>query len=45
MLIEKSFITEIKSILTSARFKVYNAINSAMVEAYWLTGKRIFEEE
>lgn len=45
MLIEKSFITEIKSILTSGRLKVYNAINSAMVEAYWLTGKRIFEEE
>ncbi|CAL1517368.1 PDDEXK nuclease domain-containing protein [Chitinophaga sp. MM2321] len=45
MLIEKSFITEIKSLLKTARHKVYNAINSAMVEAYWHIGKRIFEEE
>lgn len=45
MLIEKSFITEIKAILTAARMKVYNTINSAMVEAYWHIGKRIFEEE
>lgn len=45
MLIEKSFITEIKEILTAARLKVYNTINSAMIEAYWHIGKRIFEEE
>lgn len=45
MLTEKSFIAEIKAILTVARLKVYNTINSAMVEAYWHMGKRISEEE
>lgn len=39
------FIHEIKQIVTQARQKAYNAINSAMVEAYWQTGKRIVEEE
>ena len=36
---------EIKQIVTEARQKAYTAINSAMVEAYWLMGKRIVEEE
>ena len=36
---------EIKQIVTEARQKAYIAINSAMVEAYWLMGKRIVEEE
>ena len=40
-----SFIHEIKQIVTEARQKAYPAINSAMVEAYWLMGKRIVEEE
>ena len=40
-----SFIHEIKQIVTEARQKAYIAINSAMVEAYWLMGKRIVEEE
>lgn len=40
-----SFIREIKQIVTEARQKAYTAINSAMVEAYWLMGKRIVEEE
>lgn len=40
-----SFITEIKDIITRARQKAYSAINTAMVEAYWLTGRRIVEEE
>ena len=40
-----SFIHEIKQIVTEARQKAYTAINSAMVEAYWLMGKRIVEEE
>jgi len=40
-----SFITDIKFILTNARQKAYSAVNSAMVEAYWLVGKRIVEEE
>lgn len=40
-----SFIHEIKQTVTEARQKAYTAINSAMVEAYWLMGKRIVEEE
>ena len=39
------FIQEIKQIVTNARQKAYVAINSAMVEAYWLMGKRIDEQE
>lgn len=39
------FYNEIKSILQSARSKAQTAVNSAMVEAYWLIGKRIVEEE
>ena len=38
-------IIEIKQILAEARQKAYVSINSAMVEAYWLIGKRIVEEE
>ena len=45
MLIEKSFITDIKSIFEAARQNAYSAINTAMVEAYWQIGKRIFKEE
>lgn len=40
-----TFIHEIKQIVTEARGKAYTAINSAMVEAYWLMGKRIVEEQ
>lgn len=43
--INLSYITEIKQILAQARKKAYSALNSAMVEAYWLIGKRIVEEE
>jgi hypothetical protein len=39
------YITDIKQIIISARAKTYTAVNSAMVEAYWLIGKRIVEEE
>ncbi|MDY2828563.1 MAG: PDDEXK nuclease domain-containing protein [Sodaliphilus sp.] len=39
------FIQEIKQIVTNARQKAYVAINSVMVEAYWLMGKRIVEQE
>ncbi|MDQ7058235.1 MAG: DUF1016 N-terminal domain-containing protein [Ghiorsea sp.] len=31
--------------MQSARRKAQTAVNSAMVEAYWLIGKRIVEEE
>jgi len=43
--ISKTYITEIKQILREARSKAYTTINSVMVEAYWLIGKRIVEEE
>ncbi len=39
------FVSEIKQILSVARGKAYSAVNFAMVEAYWLIGKRIVEEE
>lgn len=39
------FYSEIQDILNDARNKAYSAVNFAMVEAYWLIGKRIFEEE
>lgn len=39
------YISEIKQILTQARQKAYTAINAAMVEAYWLIGRRIVEQE
>jgi len=39
-----SYIAEIKQIIISARNKAHTAINAAMIEAYWLIGKRIVEE-
>ena len=41
----KTYINEIKKILREARNKAYTAVNTAMVDAYWLIGKRIVEEE
>lgn len=41
----ETYIAEIKEILEHARQKAYKAINTSMVEAYWLIGKRIVEEE
>ena len=43
--IAKAYIAEIKQILAEARAKAYSAVNYAMLEAYWLIGKRIIEEE
>jgi len=40
-----NYIAEIKEILAQARKKAYSAVNTAMVEAYWLVGKRIVDEE
>lgn len=40
-----SFRADIKSILEQARSKARSAVNSAMVEAYWLIGQRIVQEE
>ena len=42
---QDNYIAEIKQILERARLKAYAAVNTAMVEAYWLVGKRIVEEE
>lgn len=39
------YIVDIKAILNDAKQQVYSAVNSAMVQAYWLIGKRIVEEE
>lgn len=40
-----TYISDIKKIIEQARQKAYSATNFAMVEAYWLVGKRIVEEE
>lgn len=40
-----SFYNGIKEILISARNKVYQTANFAMVEVYWNIGKRIIEQE
>lgn len=40
-----TFHRDIKSILEQARGKACSAVNAAMVEAYWLVGQRIVEEE
>lgn len=42
---EQKYIIEIKQILSDARKKAYSAVNTAMVEAYWRIGERIFLEE
>jgi predicted nuclease of restriction endonuclease-like (RecB) superfamily len=42
---QSSLLKEIRSILVQARAKAVSAVNIAMVEAYWLMGKRIVEEE
>lgn len=44
-IIETSFYNDIRQILHSARSRAFSAINTAMVEAYWMVGKRIVEEE
>lgn len=40
-----TYIEEIRGILAAARQNAYTAVNAAMVEAYWLIGKRIVEQE
>lgn len=40
-----TFHADIKNILEQARSKARSAVNAAMVEAYWLIGRRIVEEE
>ncbi|MGV8091481.1 MAG: PDDEXK nuclease domain-containing protein [Mangrovibacterium sp.] len=41
----EKLVKDIISIIEEGRKKAYTAINTAMMEAYWLTGKRIVEEE
>ncbi|MBK1791486.1 PDDEXK nuclease domain-containing protein [Persicirhabdus sediminis] len=41
----KPFFSEIRQILDQARQRAAQTVNTAMVEAYWLIGKRIVEEE
>lgn len=43
--LNEHFVNEIKDILTRAKQTAVNAVNSAMVFAYWEIGKRIVEEE
>ncbi|WP_446009175.1 PDDEXK nuclease domain-containing protein [Candidatus Electrothrix sp.] len=38
-------LSDIRKIVTQARNQAYSAVNTAMVQAYWLIGKRIVEEE
>ncbi len=45
IIMEEKFYQEIKIILDSARNKVYQTANFAMVEAYWQIGKSIVEEQ
>jgi len=40
-----AFHADVKRILEQARGKARSAVNAAMVEAYWLIGRRIVEEE
>ncbi|HEY5510137.1 MAG TPA: PDDEXK nuclease domain-containing protein [Prolixibacteraceae bacterium] len=46
--IEKSnpdFVSDVKTILEQARKSAYQAVSYTMVQAYWLVGKRIVQEE
>jgi len=40
-----ALVSEIREIVRTARTKAFQAVNFAMVETYWLIGKRIVEEE
>ena len=40
-----SFLFDIKQIVSEAKNQVYSVVNSTIVKAYWLIGKRIVEEE
>jgi len=43
--VTSKFYNGIRRILRKARESAYRAVNSAMVEAYWLIGRQIVEEE
>ncbi|MCG8475009.1 MAG: PDDEXK nuclease domain-containing protein [Cytophagales bacterium] len=42
---ESHFFSEVKVILQKARSRAYQAVNQSMVQAYWLIGQRIVEQE
>ncbi len=42
---EAALVLDVKKIIQQAKSKAYTAVNSAMVQAYWLIGRRIVEEE
>lgn len=42
---KKSFFQEVRDILTQARGKAVNTVNSVMVDTYWEIGRKIVEEE
>jgi hypothetical protein len=37
----QTYVLEIKQILNNARKKAYSAVNTAMIEAYWLVGGNV----
>ena len=41
----EDYIKDIKAILHSAKSQSYRAVNSVMVQAYYLVGYRIVEQE
>ncbi len=43
--LKTSLVSDVLQILQTARKQAYSTINLAMIEAYWLIGKRIVEEE
>ena len=44
-LAENTVYDNIRTVLVNARQKVYTAVNSAMVEAYWDIGRQIMEAQ
>lgn len=41
----ENVIADVIAIIEAGRQKAYTSINTAMVEAYWLSGRRVVEEE
>lgn len=41
----ETVVADVIAIIEEGRRKAINAVNTSMVEAYWLTGKRIADEE
>lgn len=41
----EAIVADVIAIIEEGRGKAYSAVNTTMVEVYWLMGKRIAEEE